>query len=201
VKMEHAFTAPTPIEHAWTALLDIEDVASCLPGAEVTGRNGDSYEAAMKLSLGPMRMRYAGQVTIAEADADGHRAVLLAKGTDTRGQGVANAQITMALASEADETRVTVTTELELAGRVAQMGRGIVDRVADDIFEQFASCLSRKLSAPAAASPATAPAPSAPEPLRVRPLALMLRSLRGWLARVFGGRKGRDAERSGRGDR
>jgi len=119
------------------------------------------YKAAVRVKLGPMQMAYRGDITIVEADETTRRTVMEAKATETKGQGTARATITTSLASAGGGTHADVTTELQLTGRVAQMGRGIVENVSKRLMGEFADCLSRQASSP---EPAATAEPEAPVP-------------------------------------
>jgi carbon monoxide dehydrogenase subunit G len=148
VRLEHSFTVDAPPETVWPLLLDIERVAPCLPGAESVERVDEgAYRVSVVVALGPMKLSYRGEVAIAEADDSEHRAVLEAKATEARGQGTARATITTTLAPEGAGTRAEVETNLQLTGRVAQMGRGIVVDVSNRLLSEFAECLARTLAA------------------------------------------------------
>jgi carbon monoxide dehydrogenase subunit G len=175
VKLEHAFDVAAPVETVWELLLDLERVAPCLPGGEVTEKVDDrNYKANVKVKLGPMQMSYRGDIKIAEVDEAGRRAVMEAKANESRGQGTARATITTTLAAQqGGGTRGEVVTDLQLTGRVAQMGRGIVEDVSNRLMGQFAACLSQRAAAeaaPAAAAPLGAEAPAPPPRAESRPI-------------------------------
>jgi uncharacterized protein len=193
VRLEHAFEVAAPVETVWGFLLDLERVAPCLPGGEVTERVDDrNYKANVKVKLGPMHLTYRGDITIAEADEAERRTVMEAKGNEARGQGTARATITTRLAAQDGGTRAEVTTDLQLTGRVAQMGRGIVEDVSHRLLGQFAECLSERAAGEAPTSTAAAAAaPSASAEVRARPIGgvgLVLRVLLERLRRLFGRR-------------
>jgi carbon monoxide dehydrogenase subunit G len=191
MKLEHAFDVAAPVETVWELLLDLERVAPCLPGGEVTEKIDDrNYKANVKVKLGPMQMSYRGDITIAEVDASGRRAVMEAKANESRGQGTARATITTTLAAQEEgRTRGEVVTDLQLTGRVAQMGRGIVEDVSNRLMGQFADCLSQRAAAEAApAAPPQADAPAAPPRAKTKPiggLSLVLGVLLSRLRRVL----------------
>jgi carbon monoxide dehydrogenase subunit G len=190
VKLEHEFQVAAPVETVWELLLDLERVAPCLPGGEVTEKIDDrSYRANVKVKLGPMQLAYRGEITIAEADEAARRTMLEAKANEARGQGTARATITTVLTEQDEGTRAAVTTDLQLTGRVAQMGRGIVEDVSNRLMGQFAECLSQRAAAeahPAGAAAATRPPPSEAKP--IGGLSLVLGALLSRLRRLFGRR-------------
>jgi uncharacterized protein len=175
VKLEHTFDVAAPVETVWELLLDLERVAPCLPGGEVTEKVDDrNYKANVKVKLGPMQMSYRGDIKIAEVDEAGRRAVMEAKANESRGQGTARATITTTLAAQqGGGTRGEVVTDLQLTGRVAQMGRGIVEDVSNRLMGQFADCLSQRAAAeaaPAGAAPLGAEAPASAPRADARPI-------------------------------
>ena len=143
MELENSFVVPAGIDAAWSKLLDIEDVAPCMPGATLTGRDGDSFTGTVKVKLGPVSMTYGGTGRFVETDAANHRAVIEASGKDSRGSSTARASVVTQLVEEAAErTRVEVTTDLAITGRPAQFGRGVMQDVAGRIIDQFAANLS-----------------------------------------------------------
>ena len=154
MQFENDFEVASPIDTVWSTLLDVEQVAPCMPGAEVLEQTSDtSYKVQIKIRLGPVSMQYRGDVEIVNPDPSAHQAKLIAKATEARGQGTANAEINMALTEENGKTRAILTTDLRLSGRAAAMGQGIVKDVAGKLTETFAECLATKLEgAPAAAT-------------------------------------------------
>ena len=166
MELTHDFTVPTDIETAWATFLDLERVGSCFPGATVTEASGESFSGTVKVKLGPIALQYAGSGQFLERDDAAHRAVLEAKGKDKRGNGTAGATVTMQLAPSAEGTRIDVTTELQVTGKPAQFGRGVMQDVSDKLLQQFIACIEGQFAeggpeAEAAPAPATG-APSAP---------------------------------------
>ncbi len=146
MKLENEFTVNTPVEQAWEAMLDLEKVTPCLPGAQLTEQVGDEYKGIMTVKMGPVTAKYDGTVSIEEADESEPRAVIRAEGKDARGQGTATATITSTLQEEgSDTTRVRVETDMQITGRVAQFGRGMHQEVAEKIMGRFAECLEKEL--------------------------------------------------------
>ena len=158
MQFDNDFEVASPIDTVWDTLLDVEQVAPCMPGAEVLEQTGDkSYKVQIKVRLGPVAMQYRGDVEIVDADDGAHQARMVAKATEARGQGTANAEILMKLAEQDGKTHATLTTDLRLSGRAAAMGQGIVKDVASKLTETFADCLEKKL----AGEPAPDAAPAA----------------------------------------
>jgi uncharacterized protein len=147
MQFDNKFEVASPIDTVWGTLLDVEQVAPCMPGAEVLEQTGDkSYKVQIKIRLGPVAMQYRGEVEIVDADDGAHQAKMVAKATEARGQGTANAEILMKLAEQDGKTQATLTTDLRLSGRAAAMGQGIVKDVASKLTDTFAECLEKKLA-------------------------------------------------------
>jgi uncharacterized protein len=144
MKLVNEFTVAAPIEQTWTTLLDVERVASCLPGASIepVGEDG-SYRGRMRVKVGPVSMSYGGTVRLAEVDADTHVAAFEARAKETRGTGTAAAMIRNTLTETADGTRVQVETDLDVTGRPAQFGRGLMEEVASKMLGQFSGRLEK----------------------------------------------------------
>jgi len=165
VQLEHIFTVPVGIDEAWPVLLDIERLAPCMPGAALESVDGDDFTGSVKVKLGPISLTYKGKASFVEKDVAAHRAVIDARGRDARGNGTAAAKVTATLAEADAATIVTVLTDLEITGRPAQFGRGVMEDVGNKLIGQFAECLAGKLSADGAAeAPDVAGARAAPGP-------------------------------------
>jgi carbon monoxide dehydrogenase subunit G len=146
VELTHQFTVPAPIDEAWEAFNDLERIAPCFPGAALTSYDGETFEGLVKVKLGPISLQYTGTGRFVERDEAAHRAVIEAKGKDKRGNGTAAAGVTAELTAAGDSsTDVTVTTDLNITGKPAQFGRGVMQEVSDKLLGQFASCLETKL--------------------------------------------------------
>ncbi len=164
MKLTNEMTVPAPIDEAWALMLDVERVAPCLPGASITGSEGDEYKGTMKVKIGPIVSIFRGTLKIDEVDEEAHRAVLSAKARDSRGKGSATATITSSLEPAGEGTHVTVETDLRVTGPAASFGRGVMQDVSAMLMGQFADCLATKLGReePAeAGAAAAAPAPAA----------------------------------------
>jgi carbon monoxide dehydrogenase subunit G len=156
MELHHEFTVPVPVGDAWHALLDIERIAPCLPGAVVEDYDGKTVTGSVKVKVGPVTVAYRGTAVFEEQDEAAHRMVLVASGRETRGQGTARATVTGTLTERDGGTAVSVRTDLTVTGRPAQFGRGVLAEVGDRLVGQFASCLAERLAEPA-------PAPAAEE--------------------------------------
>jgi uncharacterized protein len=146
MRFENQFDVDSPIDEVWDAVLDVERVAPTVPGAQVLEQTGDdAYKVAIKVRVGPMSMTYRGEVEIAERDDEAHRAVMRARARESRGQGTADADVTMQLRGENDRTSATLTTEVALTGKAATMGQGVLQDVAGRLVETFARNLATML--------------------------------------------------------
>ena len=168
MKLEQSFTVNAPVEQVWAALVDVERVAPCLPGAEITGQSPDGgYEGTFTVKLGPATAAYRGSLKMESLDEAARTATMSAKGTDKRGQGGATASIVSTMREEGDATHVEVVTDFTITGRLARFGRGgMIEDISKRLMRDFAQCLESTLGAePAAAEPPAAaaePAPGAP---------------------------------------
>ena len=153
--LNHEFTVNVPVAEAWAILTDLERIAPCLPGAQLTEVEGDTYRGQVKIKVGPILAQFKGQASFVSRDDAAHKATLKGEGRDTTGKGNASAIITAELTSVTPtSTKCTVHTDLSISGKVAQFGRGALADVSDKLLAQFSENLNQLISA--------APAPSAP---------------------------------------
>jgi carbon monoxide dehydrogenase subunit G len=145
VQLENSFTVPVPVDEAWRVLLDIERIAPCMPGAALDTVDGDDFTGRVKVKLGPINLTYQGKASFIEKDEAAHKAVIDARGKDQRGNGTAAAVVTAKLAAEGAITRVDVLTDLNITGRPAQFGRGVMTDVGNKLLGQFADKLAAQL--------------------------------------------------------
>jgi uncharacterized protein len=165
VKIEDNFRVDVPVEEAWKVLLDLERIAPCLPGAQLTEVEGDEYRGTVKIKVGPITAQYKGVAKIVEADEANHRVLLKAEGRDTRGQGNASATVTATLVGDGASTTVNIDTDLNITGKVAQFGRGVMADVSSKLLGQFADNLKKDvLSGEASTTRAAADAPTEAAP-------------------------------------
>lgn len=169
--LHHEFTVPVPATEAWKILTDLERLAPCLPGAQLTEIEGDVYRGQVKLKVGPILAQFKGQASFVSRDDTNFRASLKAEGRDTGGKGNAAATITAQLfAVDAASAKCTVDTQLNISGKVAQFGRGALADVSDKLLLQFVDNLNKLIAsqptglAPSAPSPAPAPTKPAATP-------------------------------------
>jgi uncharacterized protein len=167
MKLEQSFTVAAPVEQVWDALVDVERIAPCLPGAEITGQGPDgSYEGNFTVKLGPTTASYRGSLKMDSLDEASRVATMHAKGTDKRGQGGANATIVSTLREEGGETTVDVVTDFTITGRLARFGRGgMIEDISKRMMRDFSQCLQATLTSEPAPAPAAAGAPAAAAPV------------------------------------
>ncbi len=164
MKIANEFTVSAPIEKAWDVLTDLEQVIPLMPGAQMTGRDGDDVSGKVKVKVGPVTSEFAGKVRFVEQNRDEHRAVIDAKGKEARGTGNAAATVTAQLHEAGDHTRVTVDTDLRIVGKLAQFGSGMLQQVSEKLLGQFVESLEAKLAATTPGTPTPAPTPQAQPP-------------------------------------
>ena len=194
MKLEQSFEIKAPLDTVWAALIDVERVAPCLPGAEVTGRGDDgSYEGTFQVKLGPTTAAYRGTLRMVELDEAAHVATLSANAQEKRGGGSAKATMVSTMSAAGEATKVEVETDFTLTGRLARFGRGgMIQDVSNRLLKDFSKCLAETIEAePKPASvPGPAPAPAAPRPAApvkpVKGLSLLLSVLWERLRRLFG---------------
>ena len=180
MELSNEFDVAAPIDDAWKVLTDLETIAPCMPGAQLTEVEGDDYRGTVKIKVGPITAKFKGTASFVEQDVANHRAVLRAKGKDTGGKGNADATITAQLSPAGTGTHVVIDTDLAISGRVAQFGRGALADVSSKLLGQFVDCLQARIgsgpdseagSADASDGPGTSPeapptgAPSAAPPV------------------------------------
>jgi carbon monoxide dehydrogenase subunit G len=158
VLIENEFRATAPVEELWAFLLDVERIAPCMPGAELTETVDDrTWKGRVSMKFGPVAMAFAGTVVMQERDDAAHRVVLSAKGMEQKGKGAANATVTSWLEPADDGTSVVkMTADISLTGAAAQLSRGLMPEVSKKLTQQFADCLEETLAAASLAAPVEA---------------------------------------------
>jgi uncharacterized protein len=149
MKLEQSFEVSAPLQRVWEALIDVERVAPCLPGATVTGRNDDgSYNGEFKVKIGPTSAAYSGKLNMESVDEDSHHATMQAAGTDKRGQGGAKATIESSVEEiDAGTSQVNVATDYHITGRLARFGRGgMIEEISNRLLREFATRLQAMLA-------------------------------------------------------
>jgi uncharacterized protein len=204
--IEDSFTVRTPVDRLWAFIQDVEGIAPCMPGAELTEVVDDrTWKGKVHVKFGPVQMAFSGTVLMEEKDDLAHRAKLSAKGTEQRGKGVANAKVESWLEPAGDDgTTVRIRSDITITGAAAQMSRGLLPEVSKLLTKQFADCLESKLNEerPAIAASVAGTVPTGmgaareaePPPKAVGGFGLGLRALRAtiarFLSRLFGRRTG-----------
>jgi carbon monoxide dehydrogenase subunit G len=157
MQLEQQFTIPTDIERAWTLLNDVEGIAPCFPGAKVISATEESVDGQVKVKLGPVMLTYGGVLKFLERDEVNHRLVMDGHGVDAKGNGSASAQVTAQLSDAGDgTTRCAMVTDLNITGRPAQFGRGMMLEIGNNILGKFSNNLAAMLSEEAQAAPPAA---------------------------------------------
>ena len=205
MEIENEFRIQAPTDRLWAYLLDVERIAPCMPGAELTETIDErSWKGKVNMKLGPVSLSFAGTVTMEERDDAAHRVVLAAKGMEQKGKGAANAVVTSWLEPGAEDTLVRMRADIQLTGSVAQLSRGLLPEVSKRLTQQFADCLQQTMQAEA-----TAGAPQveergeegprrpegAPPPAKAKPisgirlgLAAIWAAIKNFFRRLFGRR-------------
>jgi uncharacterized protein len=184
VRIENSFVVPASPDEAWALMMDVPRIIPCMPGAKLDEEVDDAnWRATMAVKLGPISLSFKTDVRREESDEAARRAKLSAKAREARGRGNASATIESSLAPQDGGTRVDIVTELQLAGAVAQYGRGMVQDVSSQLVTQFADCLKAQLVSPPGEAAAAVEAQSKP----VGGLRLGLSALWRSIRRLFGG--------------
>ena len=168
MRLEQSFEVQAPVDRVWAALVDVERVAPCLPGAAVTGRNEDgSYSGTFTVKIGPTTASYTGKIEMKNLDESTYRATMHAQGADKRGQGGATATISSKLSPLDDRTLVQVETDYHITGRLARFGRGgMIEDISERLLREFAGRLQASLTYSGGGGPEAGPVEEAapPEP-------------------------------------
>ena len=200
MEIENEFIIRAPVDRLWAYLLDVERIAPCMPGAELTETVDErTWKGKVNMKLGPISLSFAGTVAIQERDDEAHRVVLHAKGMEQKGKGAANASVASWLEPGDDATTVKMRADIQLTGSVAQLSRGLLPEVSKRLTQQFADCLQETMSVEAAAPTeavsaggAERAAPAAPS-VRAKPisgirlgLAAIWAAIANFFRRLFG---------------
>lgn len=146
MRLEHEFSVPAPVDEVWRAMLDPERVAPCMPGATLTGVEGDTFTATVKVKLGPVSLQYKGTGEFVEKDEAARKLVIKASGKDVRGAGTASGTSMVTLSDVDGTTHGAVESELKVTGRPAQFGRGLIAEVSGRLLAQFSENLANELA-------------------------------------------------------
>jgi hypothetical protein len=194
--IENEFTVRAPQDFLWNYLLDVERIAPCMPGAELTEVVDDrNWKGKLNAKFGPVSLSFAGTVTVQERDDTAHRIKLSAKGMEAKGKGAANASVTSWLepGPDADSSTVKMQADISLTGAAAQLSRGLLPEISKKLTQQFADCLQQSMTAAEAAETAAGgaegeAAPNAPAPAVAKPvggIGLGISALFSVIANVF----------------
>jgi carbon monoxide dehydrogenase subunit G len=195
--IKNSFTVPLPPDDAWKVLLNVSEIVSCVPGAELVEQNGEhSYSGRMKVKLGPIAVQFAGTVALEDIDPVKRCAVARAKGTEAKARGGAASTTRFSVGTLSDNSsQVDIETDLTLSGMVAQYGRGagMISALAQQIIDQFAACLSQRIRASASSTVGIAALPAAPatSPKELGVFSLVARTALTWVRSLFGHRSGK----------
>ena len=146
MELKSEFRVGIPVEQAWSTLTDVEFIAPCMPGAQLTEIDGDEFKGGVKVKVGPITAQYKGSAKFVELDEANRRIVLEASGRDSRGAGNAAAEVIAEMTPDGDGTKIAIATDLKVTGKVAQFGRGVMADVTEKLIGQFVDSLEQKLS-------------------------------------------------------
>lgn len=147
IQIEKSFVVDADPSAVWEFLTDPQRVARCLPGTQITEQVDDAtYKGKTSLQVGPVAATYRGKLTFVELDEAAGTAEMKATGQDTQGRGGADMRMTSkVVAADAGGTEVTVTSDVNVTGILAQMGRGMIQDVSDELFEHFTTAMRSEL--------------------------------------------------------
>jgi uncharacterized protein len=191
IRIEERFKVNAPVQAVWEYLIDPRRVVQCLPGAELTEVVDDrTFNGAVKVKVGSISVSYKGRVRLVEVDTAGHRVRMEGEGRESTGTGSAKMRMESTVAQVDGATEVVVRSDVDVVGRIVQLGRGMIEQVSHQIFQQFADCVRGTLESEAAvrAGAATAPPPPPPRQEHVAALPLLMRALWAWFLGIFRGK-------------
>ena len=169
MRIHNEITLQAPADELFEFLSDVERVGPCLPGATIEGKDGEDYAGRMKVKVGPINATYQGKLRFLELDKDARRAVMRARAEEVNGQGNAEASITTEVEQADDENSIIrMDTDLQIRGKVAQFGRGAMEKISQRMFEQFAGNIEEAFNGNGAAAPEPASDDGEPAPKRVQ---------------------------------
>lgn len=168
MEFSHSFDVAAPVDRVWPLLLDFERIAPCVPGAQLTEVEGNDYRGSVKIRLGPITAQYKGVATLVEVDEAARRMVVVAKARDTHGQGNVGATMVGRIEPAGAGSRIFIDTDLQITGKVAQLGRGVMQDVSSKLLQQFVTALNRDvLGGIAPAEPGAPPELAAAPPAAI----------------------------------
>jgi carbon monoxide dehydrogenase subunit G len=144
MEFDNSFTVQKPVDEVWNTMVDLERIVPCVPGARVIEKTGEeAVTAEVKIKLGAMNMNYSGPAEIVERNDAEHRAVMDARAKEAGGQGNADAKVSMQLSSSGDATKVALHSRINVTGKAAQMGEGVIAAVTEGMIKEFAENLAK----------------------------------------------------------
>jgi carbon monoxide dehydrogenase subunit G len=144
MEFDNSFTVEKPIDEVWDTMLDLDRVVPCVPGAKILENTGErAVKAEVKIKLGAMSMSYSGPAEIVEQDESEHRAVMNARAKEAGGQGNADARVSMQLTGTGDATEVALHSQVDVTGKAAQMGEGVIVAVTEGMIKEFSENLAK----------------------------------------------------------
>lgn len=148
MQLENSFSVAAPPERVFAYLLDVNKVVSCVPGAELSEVvDPTTFKGKVKIKVGPITVAYNGTARIADRDDSAHSATLEAEGRETTGPGSARAKALMSVAADGTGSMVKIVTDYNVAGRVAQFGRGVMEDVSRRLVGEMAACIKANVEA------------------------------------------------------
>ncbi|MGH2733011.1 MAG: SRPBCC family protein [Actinomycetota bacterium] len=155
MRIDSEFTVAAPVQEVWTYMLDVQRVAPCMPGAELTQVVNDrQFKGRVKVKMGPVALAFAGTINIVERNDAAHRVVMKASGSEEKGKGQAEATVTSFMQAEGNGTRVVVQQDINMSGAVAQYGARMIQDATNVLMKQFVSCMQADLARARTGAPA-----------------------------------------------
>jgi carbon monoxide dehydrogenase subunit G len=187
IHIEERFRVNAPVQAVWDYLIDPRRVVTCLPGAELTEVVDDrTFNGAVKVKVGTITVSYKGRIRIVEVDVPGHRVRMEGEGRESTGTGSAKMRMESIVSQVDGAAEVVVRSDLDVVGRLVQLGRGMIEQVSHQIFQQFSACVRGTLESEAAAKVAgSAPAPVQKRAEAVAAFPLLMRALWAWFLGLF----------------
>ena len=144
MEFNNSFSVEKPVDQVWSTMVDLERVIPAVPGASILEKTGDdAVKAEVKIKLGSMSMNYSGPAEVVERDDAAHRAVMTAEAKEAGGQGNADARVTMELSEQGDGTEVSLHSVINVTGKAAQMGEGVIAAVTEGMIKEFSANLAK----------------------------------------------------------
>jgi carbon monoxide dehydrogenase subunit G len=174
IEIRETFQVEAPIDAVWRFVMDPDQVVTCLPGAELERAVDDrTFEGRVKVKLGAISASYKGRVRLTEVDEQGYTVQMEAEGRETGGGTARGSMVSRLRALSDGETEIVAEASVDLTGRVMQVGRGMIQGVSHQLFQQFVASTRERLEGAGEAGEQLAAA-AAPEPIRLLPLMLQV---------------------------